>query len=67
MMAAQQAEQRQAEPEPEPTPSAYVEDIPSDDDEEIEASATHGRAALEKILGARLIEERRPGQDPAGH
>ncbi|MFC0582205.1 DNA polymerase III subunit gamma and tau [Micrococcoides hystricis] len=67
MMAAQQAEQRQAEPEPEPTPSAYVEDIPSDDDEEIEASATHGRAALEKILGARLIEERRPGQDPAGY
>ena len=64
MMAAQQAQERTSEPEPQPEPPTYVEDIPSDEDEEIEASATFGRAALEKVLGARLIEERRPGQDP---
>ncbi|NKX51835.1 hypothetical protein HER39_14925 [Arthrobacter deserti] len=37
---------------------SYVEDIPSDDDESIEDSILVGRAAIERILGGRLIEER---------
>lgn len=37
---------------------SYVEDIPSDDDEAIEDSNVVGRAAIERILGGRLIEER---------
>jgi DNA polymerase-3 subunit gamma/tau len=37
---------------------SYVEDIPSDDDEAIEDSNLVGRAAIERILGGRLIEER---------
>ena len=36
----------------------YVEDIPSDDDEAIEDSGLVGRAAIERLLGGRLIEER---------
>ncbi|BCT74715.1 hypothetical protein SCMU_05570 [Sinomonas cyclohexanicum] len=39
-------------------PQPYVEDIPSADDETIENSALFGRAAVERILGGRLIEER---------
>ncbi|MCG2623353.1 DNA polymerase III subunit gamma and tau [Arthrobacter sp. I2-34] len=37
---------------------SYDEDIPSDDDESIEDSILVGRAAIERILGGRLIEER---------
>ncbi len=36
----------------------YVEDIPSADDETIEQSGLVGRAAVERILGGRLVEER---------
>ncbi len=36
----------------------YVEDIPSADDETIESSGLVGRAAVERILGGRLVEER---------
>ncbi|MET1156676.1 DNA polymerase III subunit gamma and tau [Arthrobacter sp.] len=36
----------------------YVEDIPSDEDESIEDSGLVGRAAIERLLGGRLIEER---------
>ncbi|HSU71045.1 MAG TPA: DNA polymerase III subunit gamma and tau, partial [Micrococcaceae bacterium] len=39
----------------------YVEDIPSADDETIEESGLVGRAAVERILGGRLIEERAIG------
>lgn len=39
----------------------YVEDIPSADDETIEESGLVGRAAVERILGGRLIEERAVG------
>lgn len=39
-----------------PTPSA--EDIPSPEDETIEESRVFGRAAVERILGGKLIEER---------
>lgn len=38
--------------------TAYVEDVPSADDETIEESGLFGRAAVERILGGRLIEER---------
>jgi DNA polymerase-3 subunit gamma/tau len=38
--------------------SAYVQDIPSADDETIEESGVFGRAAVERILGGKLIEER---------
>jgi DNA polymerase-3 subunit gamma/tau len=47
-----------------PSPAArdlnlkYVEDIPSEDDEAIEDSGLVGRAAIERLLGGRLIEER---------
>ncbi|MEA5454974.1 DNA polymerase III subunit gamma and tau [Sinomonas sp. JGH33] len=42
-----------------PAPSQpVVEDIPSADDETIEASGVFGRAAVERILGGKLIEER---------
>ncbi|NYE96201.1 DNA polymerase-3 subunit gamma/tau [Psychromicrobium silvestre] len=47
-----------AEPEEPEAPTAYVEDIPSADDETIEESGLVGRAAVERILGGRLIEER---------
>jgi DNA polymerase-3 subunit gamma/tau len=39
-------------------PESYVEDVPSADDETIENSALFGRAAVERILGGRLVEER---------
>ncbi|MFJ5692370.1 DNA polymerase III subunit gamma and tau [Arthrobacter sp. NPDC093125] len=44
---------RQAEPT-----VSYVQDIPSVDDETIEESGVFGRAAVERILGGKLIEER---------
>ncbi|WP_262107634.1 DNA polymerase III subunit gamma and tau [Arthrobacter sp. Marseille-P9274] len=37
---------------------SYVEDIPSEDDVAIEDSGLVGRAAIERILGGRLVEER---------
>ena len=39
-------------------PSSYVQDVPSADDETIEESGVFGRAAVERILGGKLIEER---------
>lgn len=59
-----QAKATQAAAAPTPSPSGsnlnlkYVEDIPSDDDESIEDSGLVGRAAIERLLGGRLIEER---------
>ena len=47
------APSRQAEPT-----VSYVQDIPSADDETIEESGVFGRAAVERILGGKLIEER---------
>jgi DNA polymerase-3 subunit gamma/tau len=44
---------RQAEPT-----VSYAQDIPSADDETIEESGVFGRAAVERILGGKLIEER---------
>jgi DNA polymerase-3 subunit gamma/tau len=44
---------RQAE-----TSKTYVQDIPSADDETIEESGVFGRAAVERILGGKLVEER---------
>ncbi|YCQ21250.1 DNA polymerase III subunit gamma and tau [Arthrobacter sp. Z1-9] len=41
-----------------PAAAAYVQDIPSADDETIEESGVFGRAAVERILGGKLIEER---------
>ena len=38
--------------------STMVEDIPSADDETIEESGVFGRAAVERILGGKLLEER---------
>jgi DNA polymerase-3 subunit gamma/tau len=38
--------------------ATYVQDIPSADDETIEESGVFGRAAVERILGGKLIEER---------
>lgn len=38
--------------------TSYVQDIPSADDETIEESGVFGRAAVERILGGKLIEER---------
>ncbi|MCU1516326.1 MAG: polymerase subunit gamma and tau [Pseudarthrobacter sp.] len=38
--------------------AADVQDIPSADDETIEESGVFGRAAIERILGGKLIEER---------
>ncbi|MBM7847440.1 DNA polymerase III subunit gamma and tau [Arthrobacter roseus] len=37
---------------------AYVEDVPNADDETIEESGLVGRAAIERILNGRLVEER---------
>ncbi|MGO4238081.1 DNA polymerase III subunit gamma and tau [Pseudarthrobacter sp. YAF2] len=45
-------------------PSAYVQDIPSADDETIEESGVFGRAAVERILGGKLIEERSTDGSP---
>jgi len=39
-------------------PSDHVQDVPSADDETIEASGVFGRAAVERILGGKLLEER---------
>ncbi|MGJ3191477.1 DNA polymerase III subunit gamma and tau [Paenarthrobacter sp. FR1] len=39
-------------------PAATPEDIPSPEDETIEESRVFGRAAVERILGGKLIEER---------
>ncbi|MDP9907471.1 DNA polymerase III subunit gamma and tau [Arthrobacter bambusae] len=39
-------------------PGTVVEDIPSADDETIEESGVFGRAAVERILGGKLLEER---------
>lgn len=47
------APSRQAEPT-----VSYVQDIPSADDETIEESGVFGRAAVERILGGKLIEEK---------
>ena len=38
--------------------TSYVQDIPSADDETIEESGVFGRAAVERILGGKLLEER---------
>jgi DNA polymerase-3 subunit gamma/tau len=38
--------------------TTFVQDIPSADDETIEESGVFGRAAVERILGGKLIEER---------
>jgi DNA polymerase-3 subunit gamma/tau len=38
--------------------AVYVQDIPSADDETIEESGVFGRAAVERILGGKLVEER---------
>lgn len=40
------------------TSTAHVQDIPSADDETIEESGVFGRAAVERILGGKLVEER---------
>jgi DNA polymerase-3 subunit gamma/tau len=37
---------------------AYVHEVPSPDDETIEQSGVFGRAAVERILGGKLVEER---------
>lgn len=37
---------------------AYVEDVPSADDETVEESGLVGRAAIERILNGRLVEDR---------
>jgi DNA polymerase-3 subunit gamma/tau len=41
-----------------PAAGAYVEEFPSADDETIEESGIFGRAAVERILGGKLLEER---------
>ncbi|MCB5273634.1 DNA polymerase III subunit gamma/tau [Arthrobacter sp. SO5] len=38
--------------------TTHVQDIPSADDETIEESGVFGRAAVERILGGKLVEER---------
>ncbi|MEV7574786.1 DNA polymerase III subunit gamma and tau [Pseudarthrobacter sp. NPDC089323] len=44
--------------------ATYVQDIPSADDETIEESGVFGRAAVERILGGKLIEERSSDGSP---
>ena len=44
--------------------ATFVQDIPSADDETIEESGVFGRAAVERILGGKLIEERTPDGSP---
>ncbi|MGY3567234.1 DNA polymerase III subunit gamma and tau [Sinomonas sp. RB5] len=44
--------------QPQQAPREYVEDVASADDETIEQSTLFGRAAVERILGGKLIEER---------
>ena len=59
---AAEARNRPAEPAQNGQPGgislSYVEDIPSEDDVAIEDSGLVGRAAIERILGGRLVEER---------
>jgi DNA polymerase-3 subunit gamma/tau len=38
--------------------TTFVQDVPSADDETIEESGVFGRAAVERILGGKLVEER---------
>ncbi|NUP73288.1 MAG: hypothetical protein HOQ07_01340 [Sinomonas sp.] len=54
--AAQQREIQAPAPSPQARPA--VDDIPSADDETIEESGLFGRAAVERILGGKLVEER---------
>ncbi|WP_433875865.1 DNA polymerase III subunit gamma and tau [Sinomonas atrocyanea] len=57
--AAQQSVQQQSAQQPSAQSAPqYVEEIPSADDETIEGSSLFGRAAVERILGGKLIEER---------
>ncbi|WP_456503995.1 DNA polymerase III subunit gamma and tau [Arthrobacter sp. UYCu723] len=44
--------------------TTYVQDIPSADDETIEESGVFGRAAVERILGGKLVEERSQDGSP---
>lgn len=42
----------------------WDEDVPSDEDETIESSGLAGRAVVERLLNARLIDERNPDGSP---
>ncbi len=53
-----QAGRVQAPARTQASPTASAEDIPSPEDETIEESRVFGRAAVERILGGKLIEER---------
>jgi len=53
-----QAGRVQAPARTQAAPTASAEDIPSPEDETIEESRVFGRAAVERILGGKLIEER---------
>lgn len=53
-----QAGRVQAPTRTQAAPAAVTEDIPSPEDETIEESRVFGRAAVERILGGKLIEER---------
>lgn len=53
-----QAGRVQAPARTQAAPTATAEDIPSPEDETIEESRVFGRAAVERILGGKLIEER---------
>ncbi|WP_227878584.1 DNA polymerase III subunit gamma and tau [Arthrobacter dokdonensis] len=44
--------------QPRPVDAPYVEDVPSPDDVTIEESGVAGQAAVERILGGQLVEER---------
>ncbi|GFZ85003.1 DNA polymerase III subunit gamma and tau [Nesterenkonia alkaliphila] len=44
---------------PTPTPAGEAEDVPSEDDADLEYSGVFGRKAIERILDGVLIEERR--------
>jgi DNA polymerase-3 subunit gamma/tau len=41
-----------------PAGTPYEEDVPSEDDVTIEESGVAGQAAVERILGGQLVEER---------
>ncbi|WP_223941708.1 DNA polymerase III subunit gamma and tau [Arthrobacter sp. StoSoilB22] len=53
-----QAGRVQAPARTQAAPASVTEDIPSPEDETIEESRVFGRAAVERILGGKLIEER---------
>ncbi|MFJ6537808.1 DNA polymerase III subunit gamma and tau [Paenarthrobacter sp. NPDC091711] len=53
-----QAGRVQAPARTQAAPATVTEDIPSPEDETIEESRVFGRAAVERILGGKLIEER---------